>query len=215
MAIRIDRVYTRSGDDGTTGLVGGGRVRKDHPRIAAYGDVDELNSVLGQERAELEDPAYADNPDAQHLDRTLTFIQQELFDLGSELATPEEAEYEGMIRIGAANIMRLEEFIDALTPDLAPLKSFVLPGGGKAGATLHVARTVCRRAERVLTPLVASGAASVWTARYLNRLADLLFVQARWIAAKSRKPETLWQHGLEPPPRGEKRAPRAAKRKEK
>jgi cob(I)alamin adenosyltransferase len=215
MAIRIDRVYTRSGDDGTTGLVGGGRVRKDHPRIAAYGDVDELNSVLGQVRAELEDPAYADNPDAQHLDRTLTFIQQELFDLGSELATPEEAEYEGMIRIGAANIMRLEEFIDALTPDLAPLKSFVLPGGGKAGATLHVARTVCRRAERVLTPLVASGAASVWTARYLNRLADLLFVQARWIAAKSRKPETLWQHGLEPPPRGEKRAPRAAKRKEK
>jgi cob(I)alamin adenosyltransferase len=206
MAIRIDRVYTRSGDDGTTGLVGGGRVRKDHPRIAAYGDVDELNSVLGQVRAELEDPVYADNDDARHLDRTLCFIQQELFDLGSELATPKDAEYDGMIRIGEANITRLEEMIDALTPDLAPLKSFVLPGGGKAGATLHVARTVCRRTERVLTPLVADGEASVWTARYLNRLADLLFVQARWIAAKSDKPETLWQHGLEPPPPGRKRA---------
>lgn len=211
MAIRIDRVYTRSGDDGTTGLVGGGRVRKDHPRIGAYGDVDELNSVLGQVRAELEDPVYDDNPDARHLDRTLTFIQQELFDLGSELATPKDAEYDGMIRIGEANVTRLEEMIDALTPDLVPLKSFVLPGGGKAGATLHVARTVCRRAERVLTPLVAGGEASVWTARYLNRLADLLFVQARWIAAKSGKPETLWQHGLEPPPPGRKRA---AKKKE-
>ena len=214
MAIRIDRVYTRSGDDGTTGLVGGGRVRKDHPRIAAYGDVDELNSVLGQVRAELEDDAYRDNPDAQHLDRTLTFIQQELFDLGSELATPKEAEYAGMIRIGEANVTRLEEMIDALTPELAPLKSFVLPGGGKAGATLHVARTVCRRTERVLTPLVASGEASVWTARYLNRLADLLFVQARWIAAKSGKGETLWQHGLEPPPPGRKRAPRSDSKKD-
>ena len=213
MAIRIDRVYTRSGDDGTTGLVGGARVSKDHPRIAAYGDVDELNSVLGQVRAELEDPVCADNPDARHLDRTLTFIQQELFDLGSELATPKEAEYEGMIRIGEANVARLEELIDALSPDLAPLKSFVLPGGGKPGATLHVARTVCRRAERVLTPLVASGDASVWTARYLNRLADLLFVQARWIAAKSGKPETLWQHGLEPPPPGRKRMPRTADEK--
>ncbi len=204
MAIRIDRVYTKTGDDGTTGLVGGERVRKDHPRVAVYGDVDELNSVLGQVRAELEDPAYAHNPDARHLDRTLHFIQQELFDLGSELATPKDAEYEGMIRIGEANVSRLEEIIDGLTPDLAPLKSFVLPGGGKVAATLHVARTVCRRTERVLTPLVASGEVSLWTARYLNRLADLLFVQARWIAAKTGKPETLWQHGLEPPPSGKR-----------
>jgi len=205
MSIRIDRVYTRTGDDGTTGLVGGSRVRKDSPRIAAYGDVDELNSVLGQVRAELEGPPYAGNPDAAHLDGALGFIQQELFDLGSELATPKDAEYEGMIRIGEANVARLEELIDTLTPDLAPLKSFVLPGGGKAGATLHVARTVCRRAERLVTGVVASGETSVWTARYLNRLADLLFVQARWIAAKTGKPETLWQHGLEPPPRGRKR----------
>jgi cob(I)alamin adenosyltransferase len=212
MAIRIDRVYTRTGDDGTTGLVGGSRVPKHHPRIAAYGDVDELNSVLGQARAELEDGAYADHPDAGHLADTLGFLQQELFDLGSELATPKEAEYEGMIRIGETHIARLEQMIDALTPDVAPLKSFVLPGGGKAGATLHVARTVCRRAERHVAAFVAEGGTSAWTARYLNRLADLLFVQARWIAAKTGKAETLWQHGLEPPPsgrsreRGEKRA---------
>lgn len=211
MAIRIDKVYTRTGDDGMTGLVGGARVAKESPRIAAYGDVDELNSVLGVVRAELAEPAFADNPDAENLDRTLGFIQQELFDLGSELATPKEAEYEGMIRIGDGNVSRLEAFIDELQPDLAPLKSFVLPGGGKAGASLHVARTVCRRAERLVSALVAAGETSPWTARYLNRLADLLFVQARWIAAKTSKPETLWQHGLEPPPAGRRRTRAAGK----
>ena len=199
MSIRIDRVYTRTGDDGTTGLVGGKRVPKDSPRIAAYGDVDELNSVIGVVRAELAEGEYAKSDDARSLDATLAFIQQELFDLGSELATPKDAEYDGMIRIGDASVRRLEELIDALQPDLAPLKSFILPGGGRAGAALHVARTVCRRAERLVTPLVTGGETSPWTARYLNRLADLLFVQARWIAAKSGKPEALWQHGLKPP----------------
>ena len=199
MSIRIDRVYTRTGDDGTTGLVGGKRVPKDSPRIAAYGDVDELNSVIGVVRAELAEGEYASSEDARNLDATLGFIQQELFDLGSELATPKDAEYDGMIRIGEANVKRLEELIDALQPDLAPLKSFILPGGGRAGAALHVARTVCRRAERLVTPLATGGETSAWTARYLNRLADLLFVQARWIAAKSGKPEALWQHGLKPP----------------
>ena len=199
MSIRIDRVYTRTGDDGTTGLVGGKRVRKDSARIAAYGDVEELNSVLGVVRAELAEGEYAKSADAQCLDQTLGFIQQELFDLGSELATPKDAEYEGMIRIGEANVTRLEEFIDTLQPDLTPLKSFILPGGGRAGAQLHVARTVCRRAERLATALVSAGETSTWTARYLNRLADLLFVQARWIAAKTGKPEALWQHGLKPP----------------
>ena len=199
MSIRIDRVYTRTGDDGSTGLVGGKRIRKDHPRIAAYGDVDELNSVIGQARAELAEGEYKSNASAESLDETLGFLQQELFDLGSELATPKDAEYDGMIRIGQENVTRLEEMIDALQPDLAPLKSFILPGGGRAGATLHVARTVCRRAERLATSLVSAGEASPWTARYLNRLADLLFVQARWIAAKTGKPEALWQHGLKPP----------------
>jgi cob(I)alamin adenosyltransferase len=212
VAIRINRVYTRTGDDGTTALVGGERVKKSSLRIAAYGDVDELNSVLGIARAELEGAEYAGKEAARALDTTLAFIQQELFDLGSELATPPDSEYEGMIRIGEENVTRLERFIDELQPDLAPLNSFVLPGGGRCGAALHLARTVCRRAERTVAQLVDDAETSAWTARYLNRLSDLLFVQSRWIAAQTGKPETLWQKGLEPPPPG--RAKRAAKKKE-
>jgi cob(I)alamin adenosyltransferase len=200
VAIRINRVYTRTGDDGTTSLVGGARVPKTSLRIASYGDVDELNSVLGMARVELEAPEYARNEAAPRLDRTLAFLQQELFDLGAELATPPQAEYDGMIRIVEANVTRLENFIDELQPELEPLKSFVLPGGGRAGAVLHLARTVCRRAERTVSALVEEGETSPWTARYLNRLSDLLFVQSRWIAAKTGKPEALWQKGLEPPP---------------
>lgn len=199
MAIRINRVYTRTGDDGKTALVGGDRVAKTDPRIAAYGDVDELNCVLGMVRAELAEPAYANNKDVSHLDETLAFVQQELFDLGSELATPPEAEYDGMIRIGDVQVTRLEGMIDELQDDLEPLKSFVLPGGGKAGAALHLARTVCRRAERLTVGLLTECGGTDGPARYLNRLSDLLFVQARWIALKTGKAETLWQHGLTPP----------------
>ncbi len=198
MAIRINRVYTRTGDDGTTAVVGGARVPKTDLRIAAYGDVDELNSVIGLVRAEL--GALAEREAAEELDRTLGFLQQEMFDLGSELATPPEAEYEGMIRIEDAQIERLEDLIDRLSAELEPLKSFVLPGGGRAGATLHVARTVCRRAERTVAALVAEGRARAQTARYLNRLSDFLFVAARWIAKQTGVPETLWQKGLAPPP---------------
>ena len=204
MAIRINKVYTRTGDDGHTGVVGGTRVPKSSLRIAAYGDVDELNSVLGIVRAELAGPFDAP-PDygeaAASLDRVLAFLQQELFDLGSELATPSEAEYEEMLHIEAKHVERLEDFIDDLQPDLADLESFILPGGGKAGALLHLARTVCRRAERLVAELVDNGETSAWTARYLNRLSDLLFVQARWIAARSGHDEALWQHGLEAPRR--------------
>jgi len=208
MAIRINRVYTRTGDDGKTALVGGSRVPKTDPRIASYGDVDELNSVLGIARVELENGEYANNEAARDLDATLGFLQQELFDLGSELATPPVAEYDGMIRIGEENVTRLEAFIDALQPDLEPLQSFVLPGGGRAGAALHLARTVCRRAERTVTALVEAGQTSPMTARYLNRLSDLLFVQSRWIAVKTGKAETLWRKGLQPPPAGGKRPAR-------
>lgn len=199
MAIRINRVYTRTGDDGKTALVGGRRVAKDDARIAAYGDVDELNSVIGTIRAELAEGAHKRKKACRDLDAVLAFIQQELFDLGSELATSPEDAYEGMIRIGDTQISRLEEFIDALQPDLEPLKSFVLPSGGRLGAGLHVARTVCRRAERWATGLVRKRQAEPATAKYLNRLSDLLFVQARWIALKTGHKETLWQHGLEPP----------------
>ncbi len=199
MAIRINRVYTRTGDDGKTALVGGKRVAKSSMRIAAYGDVDELNSVIGLVRGLLAEPPYARKKAAASLDATLAFIQQELFDLGSEMATPRAAAYDGMIEIGAEHVTRLESFIDALQPDLAPLKSFVLPAGGTAGAALHIARTVCRRAERIACELAEAKETSAWTARYLNRLSDLLFVQARWIATKTGHAETLWQHGLVAP----------------
>jgi cob(I)alamin adenosyltransferase len=205
MAIRINRVYTRSGDDGKTALVGGRRVAKDDARIAAYGDVDELNSVIGTVRAELSEGAYRRKKACRELDGVLAFIQQELFDLGSELATPPKDAYQGMIRIGDEQIGRLENFIDELQPELGPLKSFVLPSGGRLGAGLHVARTVCRRAERWATGLVRKGQAEPGTAKYLNRLSDLLFVQARWIALKTGHSETLWQHGLQPPGKSAKK----------
>ncbi|MBI5503544.1 MAG: cob(I)yrinic acid a,c-diamide adenosyltransferase [Deltaproteobacteria bacterium] len=211
MAIRINRVYTRTGDDGQTGLVGGKRVAKDDLRIHSYGEVDELNSVIGVVRALLDQAPYAGSDAGARVDQVLGFIQQELFDLGSELATPAEGEYRGMIRIGDANVARLEAWIDELSAELPELKSFVLPGGGSAGAMLHVARTVCRRAERTVTTLVHHGEAAADPARYLNRLSDLLFVQSRWIAHATGYGEVLWQHGLEPPPAGKRgRGRRAA-----
>ncbi len=197
MAIRINRVYTRSGDDGKTALAGGSRVAKDSPRVCAYGDVDELNSVIGVVRAVLAEPPYEGDAAAGSLDGALAVLQQELFDLGAELATPAEAEREGARKMGGDEVTRLESAMDELQDELAPLESFVLPGGGMAGATLHLARTVCRRAERTVTTLVGAGEAGPWTARYLNRLGDLLFVQARWIAAKTGQAETLWKHGLD------------------
>jgi cob(I)alamin adenosyltransferase len=205
VTIRIDRVYTRTGDAGETGLVGGKRVAKDELRIACYGDVDELNSVLGIVRSTLAAPPYEGRDDAARIDAVLAFVQQELFDLGSELATPPESEYEGMIRVGEDAVARLEAWMDELSADLPELKSFVLPGGGQAGAFLHLARTVCRRAERAVTTLVRRGETSPGTARYLNRLSDLLFVQSRWIAISSGHGEVLWQKGLEPPPPGRAR----------
>jgi cob(I)alamin adenosyltransferase len=211
VAIRIDRVYTRTGDAGETGLVGGTRVAKDELRIACYGEVDELNSVIGVARAHLASAAGEGAEVASRVDAVLAFVQQELFDLGSELATPADAEYEGMIRVGDDATARLEAWMDELSEDLPPLKSFVLPGGGEAAANLHVARTVCRRAERSVTTLVRRGETSPATARYLNRLSDLLFVQSRAVAIASGHGEVLWQHGLEPPPAG--RASRGRKKR--
>jgi cob(I)alamin adenosyltransferase len=210
VTIRINRVYTRTGDSGETGLVGGSRIAKDDLRIACYGEVDELNSVLGVVRSTLAGPPYSGTAAAAKIDAVLAFVQQELFDVGSELATPRESEYEGMIRIGDASITRLEQWMDELGPDLPELKSFVLPGGGAAASMLHVARTVCRRSERAVTTLMRRGDASANAARYLNRLSDLLFVQSRWIALETGHAEVLWQHGLEPPPPGRRARGRAS-----
>jgi len=146
MTISITRVYTRTGDKGETALVGGKRVPKDSPRIAAYGTLDELNAVVGLARVFNEERL---KKSARHrwLDEVLKKIQNQLFDLGSELATPPEAAYEGMYRVGAREVKELEELMDRCQKDLAPLKSFILPGGGRIHGFLHQARTVCRRAS--------------------------------------------------------------------
>lgn len=194
--VRITRVYTRTGDKGNTALVGGKRVPKDSPRIGAYGTIDELNSIIGLARAfnaEKLDQGEAH----RYLDEVLAKIQDELFDLGSELATPEDAAYAGMYRVGAAEVKRLEETIDHCQKDLAPLQSFILPGGGKIGAFLHQCRTVCRRAEREILRLSRAEDLSEWPLKYVNRLSDLFFVLARWISKQMGEQEYLWQRGLE------------------
>jgi len=196
MAIRITRVYTRTGDAGETALVGGRRVPKDSPRIEAYGTVDELNAILGLARVfNAERLSEGDGP--RWLDEVLRRLQNELFDLGSELATPEDAVYEGMHRVGEDEVKRLEELIDRCQEELQPLKSFVLPGGGRVGAFLHQARTVCRRAERQLLRLSRAEPLAPSPLRYLNRLSDLLFVLSRWVARRLGEPEYLWERGLQ------------------
>ena len=194
MAIRITKVYTRHGDKGETHLVGGRRVPKDDPRIESYGTIDELNSILGIVRAFSD--ARPTSPVHRRLDEILRRIHNELFDLGSELATPPDAAWEGMIRIGPEQVATLERTIDECQRDLAPLASFVLPGGGKIAAFLHQARTVCRRAERDVLRLMRREAIGDEPLRYVNRLSDLLFVLSRWVSHHLGEPEYLWEKGL-------------------
>jgi cob(I)alamin adenosyltransferase len=196
MPIRITRVYTRTGDAGDTALVGGRRVPKDAPRIEAYGTVDELNAVIGLARV-FNAEGSRRSAARRWLDATLRRIQNELFDLGSELATPPDAAYDGMFRVSAREVTALEELIDRCQKDLTPLKSFVLPGGGRVGGFLHQARTVCRRAERRILALSRVEPLGEWPLAYVNRLSDLLFVLSRWVGAKLGEPEYLWQRGLE------------------
>jgi cob(I)alamin adenosyltransferase len=193
--VRITRVYTRTGDKGDTALVGGRRVPKDSPRIDAYGTIDELNSIIGLARAFNNESRNAKA--RRFLDETLAKIQDELFDLGSELATPPDAEYAGMYRVGDAEVKRLEALMDRCQKELQPLKSFVLPGGGKVGSFLHQCRTVCRRAERDLLRLSRAEALSEWPLKYVNRLSDLFFVLARWASKQAGEKEALWQRGLQ------------------
>ncbi len=222
MAIRINRVYTRTGDRGQTRLVGGAAVRKDSTRVEAYGTVDELNSVLGLARTFNEEvlrqrpsPGRKERAAAKYLDEILKKLQNELFDLGSELATPPGEAYPGMIVVGDDEITALEGVIDRCQEDLAPLPSFILPGGGRVSAFLHQARTVCRRAERDVLRLTAEEEIENGPLRYLNRLSDLLFVLARWIVLQGGTEEYLWERGvrLGPPmraPAKKKASPKAA-----
>jgi len=196
MPIRITRVYTRTGDAGDTALVGGRRVPKDSPRIEAYGTVDELNAVIGLARA-FNAERLRKGVAHRRLDETLRRLQNELFDLGSELATPADAVYEGMFRVGAVQVTALERLIDECQKDLTPLKSFVLPGGGRVGGFLHQARTVCRRAERRILDLARAEPIGEWPLTYVNRLSDLLFVLSRWVGKHLGETEYLWQRGLE------------------
>lgn len=181
---RITRVYTRTGDDGTTALGAGSRVAKDTLRIEAYGTVDETNSVLGAVRAASPAP---------RLDSMLARIQNELFHLGSDLCVPEADKARMPVpTIEPRHVDALERDIDALQEDLEPLTNFVLPGGTPAAAQLHVARTVCRRAERRLVTLSRSEAVGPEAVRYLNRLSDLLFVMARWDNHAHGVPDVTW-----------------------
>jgi cob(I)alamin adenosyltransferase len=183
--MRIDRVYTRVGDGGETSLIGGERVSKASARLECYGTVDELNAVLG-----LVCEALADSAARTFLLPIVRRVQQELFNLGCELATPDPARRAKGPRIAQRHVDALERDIDAVNDELPALKSFVLPGGGRASAHLHLARTVCRRCERLVVALGdpdhALGVA------YLNRLSDALFVWGRWAAHKDGADEPLW-----------------------
>ncbi len=192
MAIRINRVYTRGGDAGETSLVGGPRVAKDAVRIQAYGTVDELNAVLGLVRTANREPGASDE-DRARLDALLTRLQNELFNLGSDLATRIEDRHPKQPVVEERHVTFLERTIDELNEGLPELRSFVLPGGGWVSSFLHQARTVCRRAERLVTTLAREEAVGPQVLAYLNRLSDLLFVLGRWAARARREPEPLWE----------------------
>ena len=198
--VRITRVYTRTGDRGDTVLVGGRRVHKDSPRIEAYGTIDELNSIVGLARV-FNEERLKDGEAHRFLDEILRKIQDELFDLGSELATPPDFSYEGMYHVGEKEVKRIEELIDECQKDLGPLKSFVLPGGGRIGGYLHQCRTVCRRAEREIFRLSRVEEIGEWPLKYVNRLSYLFFVLSRWVGKRTGEKEYLWQRGLKEKPK--------------
>ncbi|MGM0595268.1 MAG: cob(I)yrinic acid a,c-diamide adenosyltransferase [Pseudomonadota bacterium] len=178
MGHRLSKIYTRTGDDGTTGLGDGSRVEKDHIRIEAFGTVDELNSAIGLVRAE---------PLPEGLDQQLSAIQHRLFDLGGELSVP------NYLIIGQSEVDELEQWLDGHNDELPMLKDFILPAGGRATAHCHLARTICRRAERRIQTLTRSETVNPFSAAYLNRLSDLLFVIARVLARFENGEEVLWQ----------------------
>lgn len=190
--VKINKIYTRTGDTGETGLVGGARVQKDSPRVEAYGEVDELNSLIGWART------LADREKADTLSSKLGEIQQSLFDLGSELATPPGASWPGMIVISDAQVTQLELWIDELIADVPELRSFVLPGGTELNAALHIARAVCRRVERAIVRLSRAETVSQTLRIYVNRLSDLLFAMARHESHRTKTPEYLWRAGKNP-----------------
>lgn len=185
--VALTRIYTRTGDEGQTGLVGGQRVAKDSPRIDCYGTVDELNAFVGLARVSA-----AADPRTAKLAAILLRVQHELFNLGSLLATLPADLHPKQPRVGEAEVVRLEREMDEMNADLGPLRSFVLPGGSRLNAELHAARTVCRRAERLAVALARAGEVEAEAVRYLNRLSDALFVSSRWANFLLGAEEVLW-----------------------
>ena len=193
MPIRINRVYTRGGDAGETSLVGGQRIAKDSVRIESYGTVDELNAILGMARVANRRPGTSIGVAGRaRLERLLARIQNELFHLGSDLATLSADRHPKQPVMEKRHVVFLERTIDALNRSLPELRSFVLPGGGEVAALLHQARTVCRRAERVVTTLARQETVGAQCLVYLNRLSDLLFVLSRYASRAYGEDETLW-----------------------
>jgi cob(I)alamin adenosyltransferase len=197
---KLTRLYTRTGDDGTTGLVGGSRIPKSAPLIDVYGTVDELSSAIGVARAALR-PSLDAHARAARLDAWLAWTQDALFNLGSDLATPPERRVQDGPSVGPGDVAALERAIDEAQQELTPLTYFVHPGGSPAGAHLHLARTICRRAERLAVAIADRNESLPPEAlRYLNRLSDALFVWARWINEALAISEHRWNPKSEPPP---------------
>lgn len=181
----MSRIYTRTGDTGETGLFGGGRTSKSAPRVSAYGEVDELNAVIGWVLVHVRDP---------EITGRLRLVQEDLFALGAHLATPADARSRAHLPpLPQARAAEMEAWIDACEAELQPLRSFILPGGGESGAALHLARTVCRRAERAVVALSVEEAVDAVILVYLNRLSDFLFDVARVANHREGRPETPWR----------------------
>ncbi|MCL5258420.1 MAG: cob(I)yrinic acid a,c-diamide adenosyltransferase [Vulcanimicrobiaceae bacterium] len=196
---KFTRIYTRTGDDGTTGLVGGQRIKKSSLRIETYGTLDETSGAIGLARTALR-PLLETHSRARRLDRWLSWVQDVLFNLGSELATPAESRRDGMPLAGDPQARALERAIDEAQADLQPLDRFIHPGGSYPGAFLHLARAVCRRAERLLVALREEDVSvSTGAVRCVNRLSDALFVWSRWINAELDEPEHAWNPSTQPP----------------
>ena len=195
--VRIDKVYTKTGDKGETRLGSGDCVSKAHPRVEAYGTIDELNSLVGVVRCfNLQKP---DSERRNKLNYILTVIQQRLFDLGSELATNPKKISKQELALSEGYVQWLEKVIDTMNEELQPLKSFTLPGGGHVVSFLHQSRTVCRRAERQMIRLQQKEEIGPWNLPYINRLSDAFFVFSRWSAISFGEEEFLWEPNLPDP----------------
>lgn len=193
--MRITKVYTKTGDAGKTRLAGGQQVWKDSLRVEAYGTVDELNASIGVVRV-MNAEMMGSHAQAEQLEEDLQWIQNKLFDIGGILATAPGQTFKNMPQVTEHDVTRLEKMIDRCQKDLAPLKEFILPGGGKVSGFLHQARTIGRRAERVCVRLSKEEPVDKVIMKYVNRLSDALFVLARWAAKTQGEPEFLWQRDV-------------------